>query len=159
MTVPEEQDRLVNLVLREAPSAQGKGHVPGWEVAEILREGVNDGVEAYDSFETLEEVAQFVKGSGKYSDSPGFAYTGEDREEINSEGFFQEPYCPECIRELEDTEPEDFDKDELTLSRIAIDYTRPSAKLGASEKHIQGTGYICLDHQDYQMRWTQSEHI
>lgn len=159
MATPEEHEHFVNLVLRENPSAQADGHVSGWEIANILRDGVDDGAEAYDSFETLEEVAQFVKGSGRYADTAGFNYTEQDQEEINSEGFFQEPYCPGCIRELDEVEPEDFDKEELTLDKIIIDYRRPSAKLGASEKHIQGTGYMCLSHPDYQMRWTQSEHV
>lgn len=157
--VRSEEEKLVELVPRHDLSSKELGRVTGWDIAEILREGVTKDPEEYEQFDSLGEIARFVMGSENYSDRNSFLYGDTDTEEIQSEGFFQELYCPGCVEEVPETDIEDFNKQNLQMAPVPVDRKRKSYKAGASEKHVTGFKYECFDHPDYRIEWTQTEHV
>jgi hypothetical protein len=83
------------------------GPVParGWNAydwedqATLFREGFRPETPVHESFDSVEEVRDFVRGSGEYSDSNSFFYSEDDFEEQSQEGFFSDFHCPDCVDE------------------------------------------------------------
>ena len=79
--------------------------VRGWDGFEwegqgaLFREGLREDTAAHPSFSGMDDVKEFVRGTGDYSEINGFFYDEDDLEELYGEGFFHDFHCHECVEE------------------------------------------------------------
>lgn len=75
--------------------------VEGWSFdGQDLDDLIGD--EIPEAFDSREEVAEFVRGRGEYSDRNSFSYGPMDALEMKEEGYFLEFECHLCLREGDD---------------------------------------------------------
>ncbi len=117
-----------------------------WESkGDLFQEGVRSDTPVHGSFDGMDEVVNFVRGEGVYSDRNGFFYGEEDLEEFSDEGFFNDFSCHECVEEnLEADVGEVVDPRIFPAFNV---YEVESYKVG-EEKYRGDMWYQCNEHPE-----------
>jgi hypothetical protein len=107
--------------------------------------------------ESREEAYEFVLGIGRYADRNSFLYDDQDGSEVQEEGFFHNPYCPNCLEEVTDAE---IDEDiSPQVDPEVIEYTKDSYKLESEVKKVTKILYKCDRHPDTCIISKETEHL
>ena len=117
--------------------------VDGWNPDELEQR-----IEEIDlddtEFETRKEAYEFALGIGRYADMNSFIYDDQDGSEVQEEGFFHNPYCPNCLEDATDAE---IDEDiSPQINPEVIEYTKDSQKLDSEGKNVTKIVYRCERH-------------
>lgn len=159
----EHLEDLVPVPVDSQPSG-GFEEAEGWDLGEIAREGITPSRDNHDSFEGGMDALRFVMGVGKYSDANSFTYGPQDMLEIAGEGFFNDMYCPRCIKGILDQEVEDIEdiQDAELDPRLdfeKVDYEKKSYRLDSSHKEVSEAWYQCGEHPEVYISMTETEHV
>jgi len=104
------------------------------------------------------EALEFTLGIGRYSENNSFNYNQRDVNEIQNEGFFNEPYCPQCVHQATEVDIDDDDIDPM-LEPNVVSYTKKSFKHNSSKKEVTEVWYQCSDHPEFYLQKKEKEHI
>jgi hypothetical protein len=148
--------KMLNKVARNGKTVGGRERVEDWDAVQLIEEAVDKEPEKL-GFESTREVIDFALGIGEHSDSKGFTYDMEDIQEIDKEGFFNEPHCPYCVEEAAEI---DIDEQEINpqIEPYILEYTRQSFKQGSTQKEVTEIRYRCNQHPDFYIRRKEKEH-
>ena len=107
--------------------------------------------------ESREEAYEFVLGIGRYADRNSFLYDDQDGSEVQEEGFFHNPYCPNCLEDITDAE---IDEDiSPVIEPEIIEYTKGSHKLDSEGKKVTKILYKCERHPGTYVSSEETEHL
>jgi hypothetical protein len=130
--------------------------VDGWNPDELEQR-----IEEIDlddtEFETRKEAYEFALGIGRYADMNSFIYDDQDGSEVQEEGFFHNPYCPNCLEDATDAE---IDEDiSPQINPEVIEYTKDSQKLDSEGKNVTKIVYRCERHPGTYVSNKETEHL
>ncbi len=149
--------KLLNEVTRNGKAIGGAEPVDNWDTQELINEVAEKDVEDM-ALDTKKEAIEFTLGIARYSENNSFNYNQRDVQEIQGEGFFNDPHCPYCVHEATEM---DIDEDEIDpfLEPNVITYTKKSFKHDSSRKEVTEVWYQCKDHPDFYMQKKEKEHL
>ncbi|NMI89296.1 hypothetical protein GLU26_02195 [Nanohaloarchaea archaeon] len=134
----------------------GREAVDGWNPDE-LEQRIEDINIDDTEFDSKKEAYEFALGIGTYEDRNSFLYNNQDGSEVQEEGFFHNPYCPDCLEDVTDAE---IDEDiSPQVDPEVIEYTKDSNKLDSEEKKVTKILYKCDRHPDTYVFSEQIEHL
>ena len=130
--------------------------VDGWNPDELEQR-----IEEIDlddtEFETRKEAYEFALGIGRYADMNSFIHDDQDGSEVQEEGFFHNPYCPNCLEDATDAE---IDEDiSPQINPEVIEYTKDSQKLDSEGKNVTKIVYRCERHPGTYVSNKETEHL
>lgn len=149
--------RQLNELHRDGREVGGNQPVSNWDISTLVEEVVEKDVSETD-FQSQGEMINFVLGNENYSDTNSFVYTEDDLEQIKSEGFFQKPYCPECLRDVTDMDVHE-PKIDPEIEPEVLEYTEKSFMHGSSAKEVKEVWYQCEEHPDFYIKSESQEHL
>lgn len=130
--------------------------VSGWNLVspgdfrEFVDAGLNPDTDVHESFDSLQDVVNFMSGTGEYQDRNSFFVDERDGVMQQSEGFFSPMYCEGCVTELiADTEVGDEQIDPEI--RPSIDEYKADSFRPGYEKFVEEIDYKCVDHPESQL--------
>ncbi|EGQ42686.1 MAG: hypothetical protein J07AB43_06730 [Candidatus Nanosalina sp. J07AB43] len=130
--------------------------VDGWNPDEIEQQIENINTEDTE-FESKKEAYEFILGIGRYQDRNSFLYDNEDGSKVREEGFFHNPYCPDCLEDITDAEiGEDISPE---INPEVIEYTKDSHKLDSEGKKVTKILYRCERHPETYVFSKETEHL
>ncbi|MBY6294220.1 hypothetical protein GLU60_02415 [Nanohaloarchaea archaeon H01] len=147
--------RIINRALDGGPLG-GLKAVDGWNSDE-LEQRIKE-INLDDTwYESREEAYEFALGIGRYADRNSFLYNDQDGLEVQEEGFFHNPYCPNCLDEVTDAEIDEDISPEIEPE--IIEYTKGSHKLDSEGKKVTKILYKCERHPGTYVSSEETEHL
>jgi hypothetical protein len=116
------------------------------DLALFLVRGLNSDPSAYDEFDSVDEIQEFVIGTGRYSDG-GLFFDEDDAWRLMAED--QRYRCPECVREGIDDPYLEFDYSEDR---------RESHQLDAEERVVEEMEVYCGEHDGFSVSYRSVSH-
>lgn len=112
-------------------------------------------------FGSESELRDFIMGTGKYSHRDSFFQTPGDTEVQRQEGFFGPLYCHRCVEEFAGGEFEDvMDMDiDARMAFHSSSRDKKSYLRGSNRKRVTDFIYLCTEHPDVALRYTDSEYL
>lgn len=143
----------------------GKELVDGWSILEwgsfgdYVREAFNEDTSVHPSFESLQDAADFIRGTGQYSERNGFLYDYQDFHEFQQEGYFQTVQCPECLEDLRDQlEADSIPEEDIVNPALSLNQVKHQANSFKpdEDKYVRKKWYRCTDHPEVYLMETES---
>jgi len=148
---------MLNEIVRDGKAVGGREPVQNWEMDELINEVAEKDVDDM-TLDSKKEALEFTLGIGRYSENNSFNYNQRDVNEIQNEGFFNEPYCPQCVHQATEVDIDDDDIDPM-LEPNVVSYTKKSFKHNSSKKEVTEVWYQCSDHPEFYLQKKEKEHI
>lgn len=138
--------------------------VSGWNLTspgdfrEFIEKGLNPDTDVHESFDSLQDVVNFMRGTGEYRDRNSFFVDERDGVMHQCEGFFSPMYCEGCVNEIVSDASIDDDHLDPEIRPSVDEYEANSFRPGY-EKFVEEVVYHCSDHPEshLEMRRTSYE--
>lgn len=145
------------------------GPASGWVLPnergyrDFVSEGLRDDIGSYSSFDSMEEVMNFMRGVGEYSDVNSYFFGIQDMKMQSEEGFFGEMHCEKCEEDFREElvnadDPTELDLDPDSDVRVYFDQGETDSYRPGYDKFFRKLGFQCGNHPNVSLELKETWH-